>query len=59
MYVKRGCCKWVRVSPLPLKFNSMIKKLDKLAQEIFGEFGFDTCTLEQQLIIIKLNTNDR
>ena len=51
--------KWVRVSPLPLKFNSMIKKLDKLAQEIFGEFGFDTCTLEQQLIIIKLNTNDR
>ena len=30
----------------------MIEKLDKLAQEIFGEFGFDTCTLEQQLIII-------
>ena len=37
----------------------MIEKLDKLAQEIFGEFGFDTCNLEQQLIIIKLNTNDR
>ena len=38
----------------------MIEKLDKLAQEIFGEFGFDTCTLEQQVvIIIKLNTNDR
>tara|TARA_B100001094_G_scaffold134530_1_gene130286 strand:- start:698 stop:805 length:108 start_codon:yes stop_codon:yes gene_type:complete len=31
----------------------MIEKLDKLAQEGFGEFGFDTCTLEQQLIIIK------
>ena len=30
----------------------MIEKLDKLAQEIFGEFGFDTCTLEQQLLII-------
>ena len=30
----------------------MIEKLDKLAQEEFGEFGFDTCTLEQQLIII-------
>tara|TARA_R100000353_G_scaffold130618_1_gene92713 strand:- start:337 stop:525 length:189 start_codon:yes stop_codon:yes gene_type:complete len=41
------------------KNQVMIEKLDKLAQEIFGEFGFDTCTLEQQLIIIKLNTNDR
>tara|TARA_R100000030_G_scaffold83739_1_gene66747 strand:- start:666 stop:785 length:120 start_codon:yes stop_codon:yes gene_type:complete len=30
----------------------MIEKLDILAQEGFGEFGFDTCTLEQQLIII-------
>ena len=38
----------------------MIKKLDKIAREIFGEFGFDTCTLEQQLIIInKLYRNDR
>jgi len=31
----------------------MIEKLDKLAQEGFGEFGLETCTLEQQLIIIK------
>jgi len=30
----------------------MIEKLDKLAQERFGEFGFDTRILEQQLIII-------
>ena len=38
----------------------MKEKLDKLAQEIFGEFGFDTCTPEQQVvIIIKLNINDR
>ena len=36
----------------------MIKELDKIAQEGFGEFGFDTCTLEQQLLIInELNTN--
>ena len=30
----------------------VLNKLDKIAQEAFGEFGFDTCTLEQQLIII-------
>ena len=36
----------------------MIEKLDKLAQEIFGEFGFDTCTLEQQLIINELKYGD-
>ena len=38
----------------------MKEELDKLAQEMFGEFGFDTCTSEQQVaIIIKLNINDR
>ena len=30
----------------------ILEKLDKIAQEGFGEFGFDTCTLEQQLLII-------
>lgn len=27
-------------------------KIDKLAKEIYGEFGFSTCTEEQQKIII-------
>jgi len=27
-------------------------KIDKLAEELFGEFGFSTCTEEQQKIII-------
>jgi len=42
-------------------------KIDKLAREIYGEFGFSTCTEEQQKVIIKkildevtikLNSND-
>ena len=37
-----------------LKLNKM-KILDKLAEEIFGEFGFSTLTLnEQEYIINKL-----
>jgi len=28
-------------------------KIDKLAQELYGEFGFSTCTEEQQQVIIK------
>ena len=28
-------------------------KIDKMAKEMFGEFGFSTCTEEQQNIIIK------
>ena len=31
----------------------MIEILDKIAQERFGEFGFATCSIEEQLIIIK------
>ena len=31
----------------------MIEILDKIAQERFGEFGFTTCRVEEQLIIIK------
>ena len=31
----------------------MIGILDKIAQERFGEFGFATCSVEEQLIIIK------
>ena len=31
----------------------MNMKIDKLAEELFGEFGFSTCTEEQQKIIIK------
>tara|TARA_R100001480_G_scaffold149873_1_gene150022 strand:+ start:546 stop:677 length:132 start_codon:yes stop_codon:yes gene_type:complete len=27
--------------------------IDKIAQERFGEFGFSTCTEEQQQIILK------
>ena len=30
----------------------MKMKIDKLAEELFGEFGFSTCTEEQQKIII-------
>ena len=30
----------------------MNMKIDKLAEELFGEFGFSTCTEEQQKIII-------
>ena len=32
----------------------MIEILDKIAQEKFGEFGFATCSIEEQLIIIKV-----
>ena len=28
-------------------------KIDKLAQELYGEFGFATCNEEQQEVIIK------
>ena len=31
----------------------MIEILDKIAQEKFGEFGYATCSIEEQLIIIK------
>ena len=31
----------------------MNMKIDKLAKEIYGEFGFSTCTEEQQKVIIK------
>ena len=31
----------------------MNMKIDKLAEELFGEFGFSTCTEEQQKVIIK------
>tara|TARA_R100000353_G_scaffold154248_2_gene112930 strand:- start:999 stop:1115 length:117 start_codon:yes stop_codon:yes gene_type:complete len=30
----------------------MIEKINKLAQERFGEFGFDTCNFEQQIEIL-------
>ena len=30
----------------------MNMKIDKLAEELYGEFGFSTCTEEQQKIII-------
>ena len=29
-------------------------KIDKLAKELYGEFGFSTCTEEQQKKIIQL-----
>lgn len=28
--------------------NSREYKLDSMAQELYGEFGFDTCTLQEQ-----------
>jgi hypothetical protein len=31
----------------------MIKELDKLAMLLFSEFGFNTCTEEEQEIILK------
>ena len=31
----------------------MNMKIDKLAEELYGEFGFSTCTEEQQNKIIK------
>ena len=33
--------------------NNMNMKIDKLAEELYGEFGFSTCTEEQQQVIIK------
>ena len=33
--------------------NNMNMKIDKLAEELYGEFGFCTCTEEQQNTIIK------
>ena len=32
----------------------MRMKIDKLAEELYGEFGFSTCTEEQQDKIIQL-----
>ena len=29
-------------------------KIDKLAKEMYGEFGFSTCTEEQQKVILKI-----
>jgi len=29
-------------------------KIDKLAKEMYGEFGFSTCTEEQQQVILKI-----
>ena len=39
------------------KLNIM-KKLDKLAKEMFGEFGFSTCCTAEQEEIIKVIKND-
>ena len=33
----------------------MVELLDKIAQETYGEFGFATCTDEQQMEIIYNN----
>ena len=38
-----------------LSQNNMNKILDKIAQEKYGEFGFSTCTDEQQMEIITNN----
>ena len=35
-----------------------MKKLDKLAKEMFAEFGFWTCTREEQQKIIKVIKNE-
>ena len=31
----------------------MLKKLDKLAWKLYSEFGFATCSVEEQEIILK------
>ena len=31
----------------------MLKKLDKLAWKLYSEFGFNTCSVEEQEIILK------
>ena len=35
-----------------------MKKLDKLAKEMFAEFGFWTCSREEQERIVKVIKND-
>lgn len=35
-----------------LKNNEESKSLDLIAEEVYGEFGFDTCTLHQQKEIL-------
>ena len=32
---------------------SILSQLDKLAHELYSEFGFNTCNEEQQQVIIK------
>ncbi len=34
-----------------------MQKLDTIAQEVFGEFGFTTCTSEQQEILLTYYEN--
>ena len=31
----------------------LVKKLDKLAFKLYSEFGFNSCTVEEQEIILK------
>ena len=35
-----------------------MKKLDKLAEEMYGEFGFSTCCTAEQERIVKVIKND-
>ena len=44
---------WVRFSPLQLKYKIMMKLLDNMAFVLYREFGFNTCTEEQQEIILQ------
>ena len=40
---------------MEIKYNSISDmKIDKYAKELYGEFGFSTCTEEQQKKIIQL-----
>tara|TARA_R110000772_G_scaffold38389_1_gene90659 strand:- start:337 stop:462 length:126 start_codon:yes stop_codon:yes gene_type:complete len=32
----------------------LVNKMDKLAEEIYGEFGYDTCSNSEKLEIIKV-----
>jgi hypothetical protein len=38
--------------------NRLKEKLDKIAMELFGEFGYNTCSEQEQMEILKQLSNE-
>ena len=54
--IAHSCTNLTRLLPdniYELKIINMLEKLDQLADELYAEFGFVTCSTDQQEIILK------